>query len=68
MRILTSNLVKDLDYSPSYFLKILSRCNVKSRIILDVNDLEKILDYFQQNITNHKSYNTYIHIKNLLNT
>ena len=64
MQIFVKDLVKSLDYSLTYFLKILSRCNVKSRIILDIDDLHKIYECLK--VKNKKSLNLHLKLKSLI--
>ena len=66
MKILVKDLIQSLDYKLSYFHKILTQCNVKSRIILDEDDIRKILSC--HGIKNQKSYNLYITLKNMLDS
>ena len=64
MQIYVKDLVKTLDYSLTYFFKILSQCNVKSRIILDIEDLHKIYKCVQ--VKNKKSLDLHLKLKSLI--
>jgi len=64
LQISVNDLISSLDYSLTYFLKILSKAGVKNRIILDEEDLNKILSVVP--IVNTKSYNLHIYIGSLL--
>jgi len=64
MFIQVDELVKILDYSPSYFKKILTKAQTKSRIVLDNEDIKKIIETMP--IKNSKSYNLYIKLNSML--
>jgi len=66
MQILVNTLINSLPFELSYFLKLLSQIGVKSRIILDSEDIIKLREYFEAKASKSvKCYQAYIVVRDL---
>lgn len=66
MQIIIQDLVESLNLRLDYIHKLLRVSSIKSRILLDKNEIIKFRDYLKRNCTTQKRYKLYIYINSCI--